>query len=144
MNSSVWAIWVAQCSKEKKSIRVYLLYIFFFSFGSNRLPIKFSKEIDYVTVYRTGTLCIYASVDLESPITTTLVVMTSIQRAHGALCGGRGSCSHWSKTGIIFQKVRSLNPIPTRFCHVIYCHGDKSYPCLVGIGFTTLLSFCAF
>ena len=30
--------------------------------------------------------------------------MTSIQRAHG----GRGSCSHWSKIGIIFQKVRSL------------------------------------
>jgi hypothetical protein len=28
----------------------------------------------------------------------------------------------------------SLNPIPTRICHVIYCHGDKSYPCLVGIG----------
>ena len=27
-----------------------------------------------------------------------------------------------------------LNPIPTRLCHAIYCHGDKSYPCLVGIG----------
>ena len=27
-----------------------------------------------------------------------------------------------------------LNPIPTRICHVIYCRGDKSYPCLVGIG----------
>ena len=29
-----------------------------------------------------------------------------------------------------------INPIPTRLCHVI-CHGDKSYPCLVGgIGLT--------
>ena len=29
-----------------------------------------------------------------------------------------------------------LNPIPTRLCHVIYCFGDKSYPCLDGIGLT--------
>jgi hypothetical protein len=29
-----------------------------------------------------------------------------------------------------------FNPIPTRLCHVIYCCGDKSYPCLVGIGLT--------
>ena len=29
-----------------------------------------------------------------------------------------------------------INPIPTRLCHVIYCHGDKSFPCLVGIGLT--------
>ena len=27
-----------------------------------------------------------------------------------------------------------FHPIPTRLCHVIYCHGDKTYPCLVGIG----------
>ena len=27
-----------------------------------------------------------------------------------------------------------LYPIPPRLCHVIYCHGDKSYPCLVEIG----------
>jgi hypothetical protein len=24
---------------------------------------------------------------------------------------------------------KTYNPIPTRLCHVIYCHGDKSYPC---------------
>ena len=30
--------------------------------------------------------------------------------------------------------VLQFNPIPTRLCHVIYCHGEKSYPCLVGIG----------
>ena len=24
-----------------------------------------------------------------------------------------------------------LNPIPSRLCHVIYCHIDKSYPCLL-------------
>ena len=101
MNSSVWSIWVGQCSKEKKYFHFYL-FLFF-------------TIVCRLTVYKIGTLCIYASVDLESPITTTLVVMTSIQRAHG----GRGSCSHWSKTGIIFQKVRSLNPIPTRLCHVI-------------------------
>ena len=29
-----------------------------------------------------------------------------------------------------------VNLIPTRLCHVMYCHGDKSYPCLVGIGLT--------
>ena len=23
-----------------------------------------------------------------------------------------------------------VNHLPTRICHVIYCHGDKSYPCL--------------
>jgi hypothetical protein len=28
----------------------------------------------------------------------------------------------------------TFNPIPARLCHVIYCQGDKSYPCLVGIG----------
>ena len=27
-----------------------------------------------------------------------------------------------------------VNPIPTRICHMIYCHSDKSYLCLVGIG----------
>ena len=35
-----------------------------------------------------------------------------------------------------FIDLSILNPIPTRLCHVIYCHGDKSYPCLVGIGLT--------
>ena len=34
-----------------------------------------------------------------------------------------------------------INPIPTRLCQVIYCHGDKSYPCLVGIGLTLVLYF---
>ena len=29
--------------------------------------------------------------------------------------------------------VGSVDPIPTWLCHVIYCCGDKSYPCLVGI-----------
>ena len=29
---------------------------------------------------------------------------------------------------------RCVNPVPTRLCHMIYCHSDKSYPCLVGIG----------
>ena len=32
------------------------------------------------------------------------------------------------------KSVIQFNPIPTRLCHVIYCHGDKSYPCLVGLG----------
>ena len=27
-----------------------------------------------------------------------------------------------------------VNPVPTRLCHVIYYHGDKKYPCVVGIG----------
>ena len=31
-------------------------------------------------------------------------------------------------------QVRKFNPIPTRLSHVIYYHGDKKYPCLVGIG----------
>ena len=31
-------------------------------------------------------------------------------------------------------KTCEIKPIPTRLCHVIYCCGDKSYPCLVGIG----------
>ena len=37
----------------------------------------------------------------------------------------------------IFWKNQNwlFNPIPTRLCHVIYCQGDKSYPCLFGIGF---------
>ena len=34
---------------------------------------------------------------------------------------------------IWWLKVR-INPIPTRLGHVMYCNGDKSYPCLVGIG----------
>ena len=34
-----------------------------------------------------------------------------------------------------YYKVINIqpNPIPTWLCHVIYCCGDKSYPCLVGI-----------
>ena len=36
-------------------------------------------------------------------------------------------------------KILHLNPLPTRLCHVIYCCGNKSYPCLVGIG---LKQFC--
>ena len=32
------------------------------------------------------------------------------------------------------KSVIQFNPIPTRLCRVIYCHGDKSYPCLVGLG----------
>ena len=35
--------------------------------------------------------------------------------------------------------VLCINPIPTRLCHVIYCCGDKNYPCLVGIEFGILL-----
>ena len=31
------------------------------------------------------------------------------------------------------KSVIQFNPIPTRLCHVIYCHGDKSYLCLVGL-----------
>ena len=31
-----------------------------------------------------------------------------------------------------------IKPILTRLCHVIYCHGDRSYPCLVGIGLRDL------
>ena len=30
-------------------------------------------------------------------------------------------------------KPNNFNPIPTRLCHMIYCHGNKSYYCLVGI-----------
>ena len=30
----------------------------------------------------------------------------------------------------------TFSPIPTKLCHVIYCDGDKSYPCLIGIGLT--------
>ena len=29
--------------------------------------------------------------------------------------------------GILCQ----INPIPTRLCHMIYCCGDESYPCLL-------------
>ena len=36
--------------------------------------------------------------------------------------------------------LKNLNPILTRLCHVIYCHGDKRYPCLVGIGLDSCLS----
>ena len=35
---------------------------------------------------------------------------------------------------LFFIDLSILNPIPTRLCQVIYCHGDKSYHCLVGIG----------
>ena len=39
---------------------------------------------------------------------------------------------------IDFQRQILFNPISTRLCDVIYCHGDKSYPCLFGIGFKDL------
>ena len=34
----------------------------------------------------------------------------------------------------MFEEAGKHQPIPTRICHVIYWCGDKSYPCLVGIG----------
>ena len=34
--------------------------------------------------------------------------------------------------------VVSVILIPTRICHVIYCHRDKNYPCLLGIGLNKL------
>ena len=51
-----------------------------------------------------------------------------------------------SRNGFFF-----VNPIPTTLCHLIYCCGDKIYPCLVGIGlkhnanvlcFSGLTNFC--
>ena len=40
-----------------------------------------------------------------------------------------------------YLKIDAFNPIPTRLCHVKYCHSDKSHPCLVGQGLNiTLLS----
>ena len=40
------------------------------------------------------------------------------------------------------QDAELLNSIPTRPCHVIYGHGDKSYSCLVGIGLRQLSNYC--
>ena len=37
-----------------------------------------------------------------------------------------------------FFKNLQFDPIPTRLCHVIYCHGDKNYPCLVEVGLTEI------
>ena len=34
-------------------------------------------------------------------------------------------------SSVLFQNF--FNTIPTSLCHVIYCCGDKSYPCLVGM-----------
>ena len=34
--------------------------------------------------------------------------------------------------------------IPTRFCHVIYYHSDKKYPCLKEIGLSHALGFKIF
>ena len=42
---------------------------------------------------------------------------------------------------IPFGSFGDFNPIPTRLCHVIYCHGDNSYPCLVGIGLRASILF---
>ena len=36
-----------------------------------------------------------------------------------------------------FVSSQSLTLIPTKLCPMIYCCGDKSYPCLVGIGLNT-------
>ena len=45
---------------------------------------------------------------------------------------------HFCKLDVATSRMAFLdiNPIPTRLCHMIYCHGDKSYPWLVGIGLT--------
>jgi hypothetical protein len=48
-----------------------------------------------------------------------------------------------------FNRTGWFNLIPTRLFHVIYCHGDKSYHCLVGIGlriqsFYILIVLCSF
>ena len=37
------------------------------------------------------------------------------------------------------QFIIVFNPIPSRLCHVMYYHGNKKYPCLVGIGLSGLL-----
>ena len=36
-----------------------------------------------------------------------------------------------------------FNPVPTRLCHVTYYHGDKKYPCLVGIRLSDFWGFFA-
>jgi hypothetical protein len=44
--------------------------------------------------------------------------------------------TEWKRLGKRnFREIKMLlDPIPTILCHVIYYCGDKSYPCLVGIG----------
>ena len=32
-----------------------------------------------------------------------------------------------------------FSPFPTSLCHVIYYHGDKKIPCLVGIGLSVFV-----
>ena len=36
---------------------------------------------------------------------------------------------------------RNIHTHLTRLCHMIYCHGDKSYPCLVRIGLKVLSQY---
>ena len=36
------------------------------------------------------------------------------------------------------KPLRVFNPVPTRLFHVIYYHGDKKFPSLVGIGLKLL------
>ena len=43
-------------------------------------------------------------------------------------------CRVSSNNTVEYYTLHWFNPIPTRLYHVIYCHGDKKYPCLVGIG----------
>ena len=50
--------------------------------------------------------------------------------------GGRGKLLKGFALGPSAPMI--VNPIPTGLCQVTYCHGDKSYPCLVGIGLINL------
>ena len=43
-----------------------------------------------------------------------------------------GNHHFFSLNHVIVRPTKIVNPIPTRLCH-----GDKSYPCLVGIGLRT-------
>ena len=45
-------------------------------------------------------------------------------------------CGKHMRYNFALVSLPELNPIPTRHCHVIYCCGDKTYSCLVGIELT--------
>ena len=108
-------------------------------------PVTESQTLDGASCYSSQRSKVVAAVGrllLRASLRFCCRVQTTRQRQAKLICFEFTQLGYWSNSRPIRFSIVSnhhnLNPIPTRLCHVIYCHNDKSYPCLVGIGLSIL------
>ena len=82
-------------------------------------PWRMSNEyrVSTSTIFSSSCLCIFMS--SRSPLNGTVSVPTNSFKIN----------FFFAVFGFLLQYI---NPILTSLCHLIYCHGEKIYPCLIG------------